>query len=82
MGYDPNLPEDKVRLVENPKKFIEEFIESIMNNKTNENDIFPKENEVKEINPIVKKQIKSLKNSMDSHMLTIDDIIKYLKDNE
>jgi hypothetical protein len=80
MGYDPNLPDDKVRLVENPKKFIEEYIESLMNKKTDDNDLMS--SEIKEINPIVKKQIKSLKNTMNSHNLSIDDIIKHLKDNE
>jgi hypothetical protein len=80
IGYDPNLPDDKVRLVENPKKFIEEYIESLMSKKTNENDIVT--DGVKEISPIVKKQIKSLKNTMDSHNLSIEDLIKHLKDNE
>lgn len=80
MGYDSKLPDDKVRLVENPKKFIEEYIESLMNKKTDNNDLVS--NEIKEINPIVKKQIKSLKNTMNSHNLSIDDIIKHLKDNE
>lgn len=80
MGYDSDLPDDKVRLVENPKKFIEEYIESLMNKKTNDNDLMS--SEIKEVNPIVKKQIKSLKNTMNSHNLSIDDIIKHLKDNE
>lgn len=77
IGYDSNLPDDKVRLVENPKKFIEEFIESLMVKKTSQNDLV-----TKEISPIVKKQIKSLKNTMDSHNLSIEDLIKHLKDNE
>ncbi|TXG82619.1 MAG: hypothetical protein E6R13_04745 [Spirochaetes bacterium] len=80
MGYDKNLPDDKVRLVENPKKFIEEYIDSLVNKKSTDNEIVPKE--IKEINPIIKKQIKSLKQSIDSNNLTIDDVIKYLKDNE
>lgn len=80
MGYDSNLPDDKVRLVENPKKFIEEYIESLMSNKSRENDIVSKDD--KEINPIVKKQIKSLKNTMNSHNLSIDDIIKFIKNDE
>lgn len=80
MGYDKNLPDDKVRLVENPKKFIEEYIDSLVNKKSTDNDIVSKE--IKEINPIIKKQIKSLKQSIDSNNLTIDDVIKYLKDYE
>ena len=79
-GYDKDLPNDKVRLVENPKKFIEEYIDSLLKQKTTDSDIVS--NELKEINPIVKKQIKSLKQTMDSNNLTIDDIVKYLKDNE
>ena len=51
-----------------------------MGKKSNENDIVT--NDVKEISPIVKKQIKSLKNTMDSHNLSIEDLIKHLKDNE
>jgi len=84
MGYDKKLPEDKVRLVENPKKFMEEYIESIINKKSKENDIISKDNQIdeKEINPIIIKQIKSLKNTMSSHNLTLNDIIKHLKDNE
>ena len=83
MGYDKNLPDDKVRLVENPKKFMEEYIESILSKKKEkDNDILSKEGEQieeKEINPIVLKQLKSLKNSMDSHGLTPEDILKHLK---
>lgn len=81
IGYDENLPDDKVRLVENPRKFMEEYIESILNRKTDNNDIIPKEEEQmeeKEINPIVIKQLNSLKNSMNSHNLSINDIIKHL----
>jgi hypothetical protein len=84
MGYDKNLPDDKVRLVENPKKFMEEYIESILKKKTDDSDIVKKEEEVEEVelNPIVKKQLKSLKNSMDSHNLSMETIVKYLSDAE
>jgi hypothetical protein len=84
MGYDKKLPDDKVRLVENPKKFMEEYIESILGKKTKYNDIVSKgeQSEEKDINPIVLKQLKSLKNSLNSHNLTVDDILKHLKDNE
>lgn len=80
MGYDKNLPDDKVRLVENPKKFIEEYIESLLKQKSTDSDLVS--DELKEVNPIVKRQIKSLKQTMSSNNLTIDDIVKYLKDNE
>lgn len=85
MGYDKKLPDDKVRLVENPKKFMEEYIESIMKRKTEDSDIVKKEEEEVEeveLNPIVKKQLKSLKNSMKTYGLKPDHIIKGLKDDE
>jgi hypothetical protein len=78
MGYDEKLKGDKVRLVENPKKFIEEYIDSLLNKKNQLNDIVSN----KEINPILLKQIKSLKNSLESNDLSVEDIIKYLKENE
>jgi len=83
MGYDPNLPDDKVRLVENPKKFMEEYIDNLLKQKGKDNDVIPKEEEVEEveINPIVQKQIKSLKNSMKTYGLKPDHILKGLKDN-
>jgi hypothetical protein len=85
MGYDEELPDDKVRLVENPKKFVEEYLESVLNKRSKENDLVKKEDEnleVKEISPIIKRQINSLKNSMKSHNLTLNDISKHLKDND
>ena len=86
MGYDENLPENMVRLVENPKKFMEEYIESILKSKSKENDVLEKEKpetEPKEVTPIVKRQLFSLKNTMKSHGLTVDDIKKHLeKDDE
>jgi hypothetical protein len=86
MGYDKNLPDDKVRLVENPKKYMEEYIESILKGKSKDNDVLEKEKEEvepKEIHPIIKRQLNSLKNSMDSHGLTANDVINYIKkDNE
>ena len=84
MGYDKKLPSDKVRLVENPKKFMEEYIESVLAKKAKDNEIVSKDEqtEEKEINPIVLKQLKSLKNTMNSHKLSFNDIMKHLKDNE
>jgi hypothetical protein len=84
MGYDKKLPNDKVRLVENPKKFMEEYIESVLAKRAKDNEIVSKDEqtEEKEINPIVLKQLKSLKNTMNSHKLSINDIMKHLKDNE
>ena len=81
MGYDENLPDDKVRLVENPKKFMGDYIEHVLKSKSKNNELLSSDVE-EEVNPIIKKQIKSLKNSMDSHNLSIDTVLKYLKDNE
>ena len=82
MGYDENLPEPMVRLVENPKKFMEEYIDNLLKQKGKDNDVLSKEEEVEEveINPIVAKQIKSLKNSMKTYGLKPDHILKGLKD--
>jgi hypothetical protein len=82
MGYDKDLPNDKVRLVENPKKFMEEYIDNLLKQKGKDNDVLSKEEEVEEveINPIVAKQIKSLKNSMKTYGLKPDHILKGLKD--
>ena len=67
------------------KKWCEEYIESILSKRAKDNDLVSKgeQSEEKEINPIVLKQIKSLKNTMNSHNLSVDDIIKHLNsDNE
>jgi hypothetical protein len=79
LGYDKKLPEDKLRLVENPKKFMEEYIESILKKRnSDDNDVLTKK-EGKELDKIIVRQITALKNSMDSHGLTIDDLILHLK---
>lgn len=82
MGYDDELPNEQIRLVENPKKFIEEFIESILSNKTKVNDIVKNNTEIKEINPLIKRQINSLKDTLKGNNLSVDDVLEYLKDNE
>lgn len=81
MGYDEKLKDtDKVRLIENPKKFMEEYIESILAAKSKENDVLEKDSEVeKEVNPIVVKQINVLKQTLKNNNLTIQDVIKHLK---
>jgi hypothetical protein len=83
MGFDEELPEDKVRLVENPKKFIEEFIESVLSKRTKDNEFVKNQSgELKEINPLIKKQIKSLKETLKSNDLSLEDVIEYLKKDE
>jgi hypothetical protein len=87
MGYDPKLKGDKIRLIEDDKKFIEEFIDSILSKKNSSNDLVKKQNDEdfednQEINPIIKRQLDSLKDSLKSNNLSVDDVMKYLKDNE
>lgn len=78
MGYDENLPKDKVRLIENPQKFIEEFLDNLLKKKNDNNDIINK----KDINPIIQKQLKSLKDSVENNDVSIKDIIDFLKDEQ
>jgi hypothetical protein len=82
MGYDEHLPGDKVRLIENPKKFIEEYIDEILLKKNDQNEFVSKNEEETKINSIIQKQIKSLKNSAKNNNISIDDIIKHLKKDE
>lgn len=79
MGYIPGQ-EDMVRLVENPKKFMEDYIESILVKKGDDSDIVAKEEETEvEINPLVKKQIDSLKKSLKNNNIPVDKILNQLK---
>ena len=83
MGYDEDLKNDKVRLIENPKKYIEEFLESILSQKNEDNEIVKSsQKEKKSINPIIKRQIKSLKDTLETNNLSMDDVLEYLKNNE
>jgi hypothetical protein len=83
MGYDEDLPEDKVRLIEKSKSSIEEFIESIISKKREDGEFVKKgEKEIKEVSPIIKRQLKSLTDSLKSHGLSFEDVLEYLKDNE
>lgn len=81
-GYDDNLSGDKVRLIENPKKFINDYVESVLSKRTSNSELVTKDqNEEigKDLNPIVKKQIKSLKNTMAKNDISLSDIVKLLK---
>jgi hypothetical protein len=83
LGYDEKLKGDKVRLVEKNKNYIEEFIESVLSKRTNDNEfVNNKTHELKEVNPIIKRQIKSLKDTLENNNLTVEDIIEYLKSYE
>lgn len=83
MGLIPKEPELR-RLVENPKKFIEDYVESVLSKKnTNielvnsvDKDIKPK------LNPVLEKQINSLRKSLKNNNLQVDEIIEYLKNEQ
>lgn len=83
MGYDEELPEDKIRLIENPKEYIENYVESIMAKRSKENDMVEKDESDysidKEPNPIILKQIEALKNALKADGIPVNRIIKYLK---
>jgi hypothetical protein len=50
-------------LVENPKKFMEDYIESVLVKKSGDSDVIEKE-ETQTVNPLILKQIESLKKSL------------------
>lgn len=82
MGYDEKLKNtDKVRLVENPKKFIEEYLESVLSKKSKENDVLEKDDETK-VSPIIKRQINVLLNTLKDNGISPSVILKHVKDNE
>jgi hypothetical protein len=82
MGYDEELPGDKVRLVENPRRFIEEYLDNILKKKAKANDLVKKSDVKKPINPIITRQINSFKQTLKDNNLTVGDITEYLEDNE
>lgn len=81
MGYDPNLPDGKIRLIENPLNYINEYLAK----KSKKTELVKKinnETEKKTINPIIKRQIQSIKNTLKNNNLTLQDITEYLEDDE
>ena len=81
MGYDPELGKGKIRLIEDPSKYIEEYLAK----KVKRSEFVkkqPTETLKKEVNPIIKKQLGSLKQSLKSNGLSMSDITEYLEDNE
>ena len=85
-GYDDNLEGDKVRLIENPKKYIQDYVESVLLKKSTSDDLVKKdqtEDIEKNLNPIVKKQLSALKNTLVKNNLSVKDILNLLdKDDE
>jgi len=81
MGYDPQLPDGKIRLIEHPLDYINEYLTK----KTKNRDFVKKhqnETEKKTISPIIKRQLQSVKQSMKSNGLKLSDITEYLEDDE
>jgi hypothetical protein len=76
MGYIPD-EEELVRLVENPKEFIKDYLESVLVNKSNDLEIM--DNKDTEINPLVLKQLESLKKSLSKNNIPVEKIINHLK---
>ena len=80
-GYDENLPDDKVRLIENPKKYISDYVESVLSKKSSSENLLTRdqsEDIQKEISPIIQKQINSLKNTLVKNNLSVKDVINLL----
>jgi hypothetical protein len=81
-GYDDDLSGDKVRLIENPTKYINDYVESVLSKKTTTYDLVKKdqnEDIESELNPIIKRQIESLKKTLKKNKLSLNDIIGLLK---
>lgn len=81
-GYDEKLDGDKVRLIENPKKYIKDYVETVINKKSSIDDLVKKdqnEDVDTELDPIIKRQIKSLKTTINKNNISIDGVIKMLK---
>jgi hypothetical protein len=81
MGYPEELEgTGRIRLIENPKKYIEEYLAR----KIKDNELVKRDQlEVsrKNINPIILKQLKSIKQTLKDNNLTVRDITEYLEDN-
>lgn len=78
LGYIPG-EKDLVRLVENPKKYMNDYIESVLVKKTDDTDVLSKDENKVELNPLIKKQVDSLKKSIKNNNISIDKIINHLK---
>lgn len=81
-GYDEKLKGDKVRLIENPKKFVKDYVESVLKKKSTSDDLVKKdqaEDIDSELNPIIKRQVMSLKNTLVKNNVSVEDVINILK---
>lgn len=78
LGYIPGQ-EEIVRLVENPKQYMSDYIESVLVKKATEEDVISKEDETTEINPLIVKQIESLIKSAKTNNIPLSKIINKFK---
>lgn len=79
MGYDPELGKGKIRLIEDPTEYIKEYL----SRRAKQRELVRKQaNEKKEVSPIVKRQLNSLKQSLKTNGLRMSDITEYLEDDE
>jgi hypothetical protein len=83
LGYNKELPKDKIIVIETPKKYIEEYIDELLSTKNKNDDLVSNiKNDDIEINPIIKRQIESLKKSIKTYGLNGKLVYKKLMDNE
>lgn len=81
MGYDPELPDGKLRLIENPKKYIEEYL----SRKSQNRELVKKqtaERLKKDVSPVIKRQLNTIKQTLKDNGLSMSDITEYLEDDE
>lgn len=81
MGYDPELPDGKLRLIENPGKYIEEYLSK----KAQNNELVKvrtSDQLKKPVSPVIKRQLSTIKQTLKDNGLSMSDITEYLEDNE
>jgi hypothetical protein len=76
LGMIPGQKE-LVRLVENPGEYLSDYIESVLSKKTETDELVAKDNFV--MNPVIAKQIESLKKSCEKNNIPLDKVLKQLK---
>lgn len=82
MGYIERAPKGVVRLVENPKDYVRDYVESVLSRRTKPNDVVEKDELEAELNPIIKRQLDTLKQTMKDNGVSIKQALDFLKNNE
>lgn len=81
MGYDPELGKGKIRLIEDPTEYIKEYLAK----KIKRGELVKKgdvEQFKKELSPIIKRQLGTIKQTLKDNGLKMSDITEYLTDDE